>query len=144
MTLEDFQRNTRGVNNGKNFGPEYMSQIYDAIRERAIIMPEEHDGELGLNYAWKELLKRAALTGNSMKMPSASTNAYDGDMLVAVWAPTVAAISYGECCFFGLCCQLGSLTRSFDQPLTTPKTTLTFKKPSTVSIAWPSCRRTMD
>ncbi len=24
MTLEDFQRNTRGVNNGKNFRPEYL------------------------------------------------------------------------------------------------------------------------
>lgn len=99
MTLEDFQRNTRGVNNGKNFSPEYLAQIYDAIRERAIVMPEEHDGELGLNYAWKELLKRAAVTGNSMKMPSAATNAYDGDMLAAVWAPTVAAISYGGLCW---------------------------------------------
>lgn len=94
MTLEDFQRNTRGVNNGKNFAPEYLGQIYEAIRERAIIMPEEHDGELGLNYAWKELLKRAAMNGNSMKMPTGATNAYDGDMLAAVWAPIVAAVSY--------------------------------------------------
>ncbi|KAI9005729.1 hypothetical protein DFJ74DRAFT_691912 [Hyaloraphidium curvatum] len=94
MTLEDFQRNTRGVNNGKNFSPDYLSQIYDAIRERAIVMPEEHDGELGLNYAWKELLKRAAAHGNSMLIPSVATNAYDKDMVEAVWPPTVAAISY--------------------------------------------------
>ena len=27
-------------------------------------MPEEHDGQLGFNYAWKELLRRAESAGN--------------------------------------------------------------------------------
>lgn len=27
-------------------------------------MPEEHEGQLGFNYAWKELLRRAENSGN--------------------------------------------------------------------------------
>ena len=40
-----------------------QNAIYDAIKKREIIMPEEHDGQLGFNYAWKELLKRAESAG---------------------------------------------------------------------------------
>lgn len=59
MTLEDFVRNNRGTNGGKDFALDYLTAIYHAIRGNEIVMPEEHEGELGFNYTWKELLKKA-------------------------------------------------------------------------------------
>ncbi len=32
MTVEDFSRNLRGVNDGKNFSPEYLRDIYESIK----------------------------------------------------------------------------------------------------------------
>ncbi|KAJ1973943.1 GDP/GTP exchange factor for ARF [Dimargaris xerosporica] len=43
MTLADFCRNLRGVNHNGNFAPEYLEAVYQAIKEREIIIPEEHD-----------------------------------------------------------------------------------------------------
>jgi len=79
MTIEDYQRNLRGVNGGANFSPEYLvggypllntcvahsmqQNIYDTIRKREIVMPEEHTGQLGFEYAWKELLARSRQSG---------------------------------------------------------------------------------
>jgi len=36
--------------------------IYDSIKKREIVMPEEHVGQLGFDYAWKELLLRSKQT----------------------------------------------------------------------------------
>jgi brefeldin A-resistance guanine nucleotide exchange factor 1 len=44
MQLEDYYRNLRGMYNGKNFPDWYLSKIYDSIKDREIIMPEEHHG----------------------------------------------------------------------------------------------------
>jgi brefeldin A-resistance guanine nucleotide exchange factor 1 len=40
-----------------------QQNIYDSIRKREIIMPEEHTGQLGFEYAWKELLARSRISG---------------------------------------------------------------------------------
>ena len=37
--------------------------LYDSIRKREIVMPEEHVGQLGFEYAWKELLARSRMSG---------------------------------------------------------------------------------
>lgn len=37
--------------------------IYDSIRKREIVMPQEHTGQVGFEYAWKELLARSRLSG---------------------------------------------------------------------------------
>ncbi|CAJ0745271.1 24891_t:CDS:10 [Entrophospora sp. SA101] len=91
MGIEDYMKNLRNVNNGQNFATEYLQAIYDAIRKKEIIMPEEHEGQLGFNYAWKELLHRAESAG-----PFVICNVplYDKDMFTTVWKPTVAAISF--------------------------------------------------
>ncbi|CAG8656602.1 17032_t:CDS:10 [Dentiscutata erythropus] len=91
MSIEDYMKNLRNVNNGQNFSPEYLNAIYDAIRKREIIMPEEHEGQLGFNYAWKELLRRAE---NAGPLIICDVPLYDKDMFTAAWKPTVAAISY--------------------------------------------------
>lgn len=44
MLLDDYKRNLRGVYNGKDFPEWYLAKIYLSIKDREIIMPEEHHG----------------------------------------------------------------------------------------------------
>lgn len=41
-----------------------QQNIYDSIRKREIVMPEEHTGQLGFEYAWKELMARSRQSGD--------------------------------------------------------------------------------
>ncbi|KAG0706344.1 hypothetical protein DFH29DRAFT_169682 [Suillus ampliporus] len=91
MSIEDYQRNLRGVNGGTNFSPEYLQNIYDCIRKREIVMPEEHTGQLGFEYAWKELLTRSRQSGPFLMRNSAL---FDLDMFKTVWKPLISAIAY--------------------------------------------------
>ncbi|KAI9027406.1 hypothetical protein CLU79DRAFT_697591 [Phycomyces nitens] len=91
MTLQEYMRNLREVNAGQDFSKEYLVYIYDAIRQNEIVMPEEHEGRLGFNYAWKQLLHRANLAA---PFTSCDTPAYDKAMFEQTWKPIVASISY--------------------------------------------------
>lgn len=91
MTIEDYQKNLRGVNNGADFSAEFLQNIYDSIRKREIIMPEEHTGQLGFEYAWKELLARSRNAGEFMIFNS---SAFDVEMFKTIWKPTISAIAY--------------------------------------------------
>ncbi|KAG0331630.1 GDP/GTP exchange factor for ARF [Podila humilis] len=91
MSLEQFSRNLRGVNNNENFAMEYLSDIFDAIRKREIVLPQEHEGQLGFNYAWKELLRRAE---NAGQLVISYTAMYDKELFVSSWKPIMSAISY--------------------------------------------------
>ncbi|KAF9163079.1 GDP/GTP exchange factor for ARF [Actinomortierella ambigua] len=91
MSLEQFSKNLKGLNGGENFAPEYLSDIYEAIRKREIVLPQEHEGQLGFNYAWKELLKRASA---ATQLVICNTSLYDRDLFVASWQPVMSAISY--------------------------------------------------
>lgn len=44
MSLEDYQRNLRGCYKGKDFPVWYTTSMYNSIKEKEIIMPEEHKG----------------------------------------------------------------------------------------------------
>ncbi|EGN96105.1 hypothetical protein SERLA73DRAFT_112215 [Serpula lacrymans var. lacrymans S7.3] len=91
MSIEDYQRNLRGVNDGSDFSPEFLQNIYDSIRKREIIMPEEHTGQLGFEYAWKELLTRSRQSGPFMMC---NTPIFDLDMFKFAWKPLISAIAY--------------------------------------------------
>ncbi|EMD38471.1 hypothetical protein CERSUDRAFT_113640 [Gelatoporia subvermispora B] len=91
MTIEDYKRNLKGVNEGSDFSPEYLQDIYDSIRKREIIMPEEHTGQLGFEYAWKELMTRSKQAGEYMMC---NVSLFDRDMFKAVWKPAVTAIAH--------------------------------------------------
>ncbi|KAF9978303.1 GDP/GTP exchange factor for ARF [Actinomortierella ambigua] len=91
MSLEQFSKNLKGLNNGENFAPEYLLEIFEAIRKREIVLPQEHEGQLGFNYAWKELLKRASVAS---QLVVCNTSLYDRDLFVASWQPVMSAISY--------------------------------------------------
>ncbi|TQV93035.1 Sec7 domain-containing protein [Cordyceps javanica] len=91
MTVEDFSRNLRGVNDGKNFSPEYLSDIYESIKSNEIILPDEHDNQHAFDYAWRELLLKTESAGN---LVVCDTNIYDADMFAATWKPIVSTLSY--------------------------------------------------
>ncbi|EIN07683.1 Sec7-like domain is implicated in guanine nucleotide exchange function [Punctularia strigosozonata HHB-11173 SS5] len=91
MSFEDYQRNLRGVNDGANFSDEFLHDIYNSIRKREIVMPEEHTGQLGFEYAWKELLTRSRQAGDLMMC---NTSQFDADMFKAVWTPVISAIAH--------------------------------------------------
>ncbi|GAA5880201.1 hypothetical protein JCM8547_006589 [Rhodosporidiobolus lusitaniae] len=91
MDLEAYSRNLRGVNDGKDFDPEYLKSIFESIRKREIVLPEEQQNQVGFEHGWKELLRRA---GRSGPYTSYRTNAFDRSMFAVSWKPIVAAMSY--------------------------------------------------
>ncbi|KAI7850967.1 hypothetical protein BDC45DRAFT_516867 [Circinella umbellata] len=91
MTLEDYMRNLRGVNDKKDFPKDHLQEIYEAIKHDEIVMPEEHEGHLGFNYAWKQLLQRSKSSGHFVVCHTA---AYDKDLFRLSWKPALAAIAY--------------------------------------------------
>jgi len=91
MQFEDFAKNLRGVNDGKDFEPEYLRIIYDSIKTREIILPEEHSDRNAYDHAWKELLVKCQTTPDIV---ICNTNIYDADMFAATWKPIVATLAY--------------------------------------------------
>ena len=71
-------------------------------------MPEEHTGQVGFEYAWKELLARSKLGGAFKLIPwgvgllyrpagsyiSHNTSVFDKKMFEAVWKPVISAVAY--------------------------------------------------
>ncbi|GAA6005362.1 hypothetical protein JCM11491_002672 [Sporobolomyces phaffii] len=91
MDLQAYSRNLRGVNENADFDPEYLRAIYDSIRKREIVLPEEHQNQVGFEYGWKELLRRTRRTGLYSHNP---TNVFDRGMFAVYWKPVVSALSY--------------------------------------------------
>uniref|UniRef100_A0A8C5WLP4 Golgi-specific brefeldin A-resistance guanine nucleotide exchange factor 1 n=1 Tax=Leptobrachium leishanense TaxID=445787 RepID=A0A8C5WLP4_9ANUR len=92
MTLEEFRKNLKGVNGGKDFDQDMLEDIYHAIRNDEIVMPEEQTGLVKENYMWSVLLHRGATTeGLFLHVPPGS---YDNDLFTMTWGPTIAALSY--------------------------------------------------
>lgn len=54
-------------------------------------MPEEHTGQLGFEYAWKELLMRSRQSG---KYLICNTELFDVEMFKLVWQSVISAIAY--------------------------------------------------
>lgn len=91
MTVEDYRKNLRGVNGGQDFEPELTGAIYESIRKREIVMPEEHAGQLGFEYAWKELLRRSRTADTFV---ACNTTAFDRNMFEASWKPILSSIAF--------------------------------------------------
>ncbi|XP_019473144.1 Golgi-specific brefeldin A-resistance guanine nucleotide exchange factor 1 isoform X4 [Meleagris gallopavo] len=92
MTLEEFRKNLKGVNGGKDFEQDMLEDMYHAIKNDEIVMPEEQTGLVKENYIWNVLLHRGATDeGIFLHVPSGS---YDHDLFTMTWGPTIAALSY--------------------------------------------------
>ncbi|AEY96928.1 FAEL061Wp [Eremothecium gossypii FDAG1] len=57
MTLDDYTYNLKGCNNQKDFPMWYMERTYYSIRDKEIVMPEEHHGSDGwFDDVWNNLI----------------------------------------------------------------------------------------
>ncbi|XP_030581076.1 Golgi-specific brefeldin A-resistance guanine nucleotide exchange factor 1 isoform X2 [Archocentrus centrarchus] len=92
MTVEQFKKNLKGVNGNKDFDQDMLEDIYNAIKNEEIVMPDEQTGLVKENYVWSVLLHRGASPeGIFLYLPSGS---YDHDLFTMTWGPTIAALSY--------------------------------------------------
>ncbi|ORX34283.1 putative golgi-specific brefeldin a-resistance guanine nucleotide exchange factor 1 [Kockovaella imperatae] len=91
MTIDDYKRNLRGVNGGKDFDPEYLASIHESLRKREIILPEEHAGQHGFDYAWKSLMLRSRTAG---PMIICNTASFDEQMFSLAWRKLISSIAY--------------------------------------------------
>lgn len=66
MSLEDYQRNLRGCYKGKDFPYWYTQKMYNSIKEKEIIMPEEHKG----TSKWFETVWHSLVTEQESKSES--------------------------------------------------------------------------
>lgn len=91
MTLEEFTRNVRGINDGKNFDGDYIAEIYNSIHHSEIVMPGEHQGTpLGLKHAFRELLAQVPYpTETSALIPNCSKSIF-----VYMWPFILNSFSY--------------------------------------------------
>lgn len=115
MTLEQFINNLRGVNGSKDFDPEMLKEIYEAIRSKEIVMPAEHEGPVKDRYLWKCLMGRAhspsgvyatslcflpgddgstAVNPNGKKKNLLPLHLFNSQIFATLWGPTVAAMTF--------------------------------------------------
>ncbi|KAK4177000.1 hypothetical protein QBC36DRAFT_372703 [Triangularia setosa] len=91
MNQAAFARNLRGVNGGKDFPPEYVQDIFNAISTNEIILPSEHDNKHAFDYAWKELLLKSDSAG---PLVLCDTSIYDADMFATTWNAIVSCLFF--------------------------------------------------
>ncbi|CAB1312588.1 unnamed protein product, partial [Coregonus sp. 'balchen'] len=92
MTIEQFKKNLKGVNGNTDFDQDMLEDIYNAIKNDEIVMPDEQSGLVKENYVWSVLLHRGATSeGVFLHVPAGS---YDHDLFTMTWGPTIAALSY--------------------------------------------------
>uniref|UniRef100_A0A1B0CTH7 Putative golgi-specific brefeldin a-resistance guanine nucleotide exchange factor 1-like isoform x2 n=1 Tax=Lutzomyia longipalpis TaxID=7200 RepID=A0A1B0CTH7_LUTLO len=92
MTVEDFQKNLRGLNGSSDFDPDMLVSVYNAIKSEEIVMPAEQTGIVRENYLWKVLLRRGA--GRDGMFHHVRGAAHDRELFRIVWGPTLAALSF--------------------------------------------------
>lgn len=92
MTLEDFLKNLRGLDGGKDFDQEMLANVYNSIKNEEIIMPAEQTGIVKENYQWKVLLRRG-LTADGI-FNHVQDCAYDKELFNIIWGPSLSALSF--------------------------------------------------
>uniref|UniRef100_A0A8C4T3B2 Golgi brefeldin A resistant guanine nucleotide exchange factor 1 n=1 Tax=Erpetoichthys calabaricus TaxID=27687 RepID=A0A8C4T3B2_ERPCA len=76
MTVEEFKKNLKGVNGSLDFDQNMLEDIYNAIKNNEIVMPDEQSGLVKENYIMALLF----CTG-------------DLDLFTTMWVHTVAALT---------------------------------------------------
>lgn len=92
MTLEQFIRNNRGINDNEDFPPEMLEQIYISIRDQPIRIGDGTGSEVS-SVLWLNLNQLSKTLRGRKETPLKMATALDRDMFTLVWGPSVAAIS---------------------------------------------------
>ena len=97
MTLDQFVRNNRGTNGGKDFPRETLEAIFDEIRHNEITLADDASpARAGFDAArWADMMRAASRHpdgGRMIRTPDHEEAAlYDEDLFQLVWSPAVAA-----------------------------------------------------
>lgn len=75
MTLEAYMKNLKGTFNNGNYPEWYLSKIYSSIKEKEIIMPEEHHGtDKWFDDVWHNLVSSQSSDFNDSAADQVSDN----------------------------------------------------------------------
>ncbi|OVA13877.1 SEC7-like [Macleaya cordata] len=92
MTEEEFIRNNRAINGGKDLPREYLSELFQSISNNAITLFGQSGAPLEMNpNRWVDLINRAKVMEPFILCNF--TNCLGRDMLASISGPTVAALS---------------------------------------------------
>ncbi|KAI5967843.1 GEA2 [Candida theae] len=94
MLLDDYKRNLRGTYNGTDFPEWYLAKIYSSIKDREIIMPEEHHGtEKWFDDVWHNLISTQDFTQSTHEiLESSSVCEFDKELFKSVFTDIVDMI----------------------------------------------------
>jgi len=96
MTMEEFIKNNRGIDNNKDLPREMLENLYRSISTNEIKMMTDDStgvGEPGVTAVrWTELMKRSVSAGAFVPSPYKAPSLHK-DMFSAIWGPTIAAAS---------------------------------------------------
>lgn len=68
MTFDDYTYNLKGCNNQKDFPMWYLDKVYCSIRDKEIVMPEEHHGnDRWFDDAWNNLISSSTVITETHK-----------------------------------------------------------------------------
>ncbi|KAG2462465.1 GBF1 factor, partial [Polypterus senegalus] len=91
MTVEEFKKNLKGLNGSLDFDQNMLEDIYNAIKNNEIVMPDEQSGLAKENYIWHVVLHRGATEeGIFLHVPPGCCGL---DLFTIMWVPTVAALT---------------------------------------------------
>ncbi|CAD7697886.1 unnamed protein product [Ostreobium quekettii] len=96
MTMEEFVRNNRGINDNENFPREFLESLYRSISQNPIRLQDTSAGEVPI-VRWlvldqqSETERGRMLRTNDRELKGG--HALDRDMFSLIWGPTVAAVS---------------------------------------------------
>jgi golgi-specific brefeldin A-resistance guanine nucleotide exchange factor 1 len=94
MTLEQFVRNNRGTNGGKDWPKETLVSIFDSIVTDEIRLTDDAAPSLS-NSAWHDVMRACEVGQGKFDAPpdEIESRQYDADVFSLVWAPTAAAVA---------------------------------------------------
>lgn len=95
MTLEQFKRNNRGINDGESLPDDFQEELYNSIVSNAIKLQDSGPGGAGVMSAarWADLRRASLLPRGQLTRRGKGVEAFDRDMFCLIWGPTVAAVS---------------------------------------------------
>lgn len=95
MTVEEFIRNNRGINNGKDLPGNLLRSLYENIRKSEIKIYNDVESNEVSPVFWTELVIKSQQPRGLMLRPdaSANTNGLERDMFSLIWGPMLAAVS---------------------------------------------------
>ncbi|XP_055916324.1 Golgi-specific brefeldin A-resistance guanine nucleotide exchange factor 1 [Eupeodes corollae] len=92
MTPDDFFKNLRGLDGGKDFDQEMLAKVFSSIKNEEIVMPAEQTGIVKENYQWKVLLRRGV--GSDGIFNHVQDSAYDKELFHIIWGASLSALSF--------------------------------------------------